>query len=180
MKPVKRIAAIIYLLACLVILGSYAASHIGATAARMAELGALLPFRIAVAVCLGIIGIQALYVLGLVIFDRPEPKAVRPVGNPGIEVTTTALAAVARAAARGDDLLIEDVEARVRGREQAAVDVRVEAIALDGQDLNGMGARLQERVARACEQMLGAPGVTVRVRFLPTKTVTATREVSGE
>ena len=40
--------------------------------------------------------------------------------------------------------------------------------------------RIEERVQGACEQLLGATGVTVLVRFLPSKTTTVTREVSGE
>ena len=40
--------------------------------------------------------------------------------------------------------------------------------------------RIEERVQGACEQLLGATGVNVLVRFLPSKTTTVTREVSGE
>lgn len=180
MKPLKRAAAVAYLLACLVVLGSYAASHVGATAVRMAEISATLPFKIAVLVCLSIIAIQALYVLGLVLFSRPEPKSIRPAASPDIEVATAALATVARHAAQEDDVLIEGVEVRALGREGDAVAVRIEAIDLVEQDLAAAGQRMQKRVAKACERMLGASVATVRVRFLPTKTMTATREVTGE
>ena len=57
------------------------------------------------------------------------------------------------------------------------VHLEIEAIALVDGDLAALGQDMQGRVQRACEQMLGVPGVSVRVRFLPSKTVTVTREV---
>lgn len=181
MKPLKRFASVIYLLACLVVLGSYAASFAGPFAERMAELRGELPFRVTILVCLGIIAVQALYVLGLVLFHRPPATCVHPGGHPDIEVTREAIGSVARAAAAADeDVMIESVAVRVEGRTHAAARVEIEAIALDDTGLEGRAHRMRQRVEEACEQMLGTPGIVARVRFLPSRTVTVTREVSDD
>jgi hypothetical protein len=39
---------------------------------------------------------------------------------------------------------------------------------------------MQQRIEEACDTMLGTPGTTTRVRFLPSKTTVQTVEVSGE
>ena len=50
--------------------------------------------------------------------------------------------------------------------------------------MNGRGicwlSAMQQRIEEACDTMLGAPGTTARVRFLPSKTTVQTVEVSGE
>ena len=91
MKPFKKVAAVVYLLASLMVLGSYVASLAGPFTGRMRELERMLPFRVAIAACLAIIALQALYVLGLVLFSRPAPKSVRPGGAADIEVTLAAV-----------------------------------------------------------------------------------------
>lgn len=181
MKPFKKMCAIIYLLACIAVLGTYGLSLVGPATERMAELRELPAFRIALLVCMAIMAVQALYVLGLAIFERPEPESVHPGANPDIEVTRSALEAVARATAKAeDDVLIEDVRVRVTGRERDSVRIQIDAIALVNEGLELMAHRMQRHVEAACDRMLGCSGATVRVRFLPSKTVTVTREVSGE
>ena len=58
--------------------------------------------------------------------------------------------------------------------------VKVEAIALDDRDVASLAAAMQQRIEKACDTMLGTPGTTARVRFLPSKTTVQTVEVSGE
>lgn len=181
MRPLKRAAAILYLLCCVFALGSFACSIVGPAQERMAYLLGLPAFRIALLAATGVIAIQALYVLGLVIVWRPEPRSVHPDANPDIEVTCPAIEKVARmAAVDDDDVLVESVRARVAGREAARVRIKVEAIALANEGLPGMAHRMQQRVQDACEAMLGCPGVHVRVRFLPSKTTTEIKEASDE
>ena len=57
---------------------------------------------------------------------------------------------------------------------------KVEAIALDDKDVASLATAMQQRIEEACDTMLGAPGTTARVRFLPSKTTVQTVEVSGE
>ena len=181
MKPFKKVAAVVYLLASLMVLGSYVASLAGPFTGRMRELERMLPFRVAIAACLAIIALQALYVLGLVLFSRPAPKSVRPGGAADIEVTLAAVASAARTAAAAEpDVLVEDVDVRARGREAGRVDIRVEAIALSDGSARELAHRVQSRVDAACERLLGAGCASCRVRFLPAKTVTLTKEVPGE
>ena len=105
---------------------------------------------------------------------------MRLAGNPNIEVSVAALASVARAAAEDADVMIEHVEARVAGRDKGEARITIEAIALTQQNLEGLALRVQDRAQEACDQMLGVPGAQVKVRFLPSTTVTVTKEVAGE
>ena len=51
---------------------------------------------------------------------------------------------------------------------------------LDHRDVASLAAAMQQRIEEACDTMLGTPGTTARVRFLPSKTTVQTVEVSGE
>lgn len=82
MRPLKRAAAILYLLCCVFVLGSFACSIVGPAQERMAYLLGLPAFRIALLAATGVIAIQALYVLGLVIVWRPSPGACTPTPIP--------------------------------------------------------------------------------------------------
>lgn len=179
MGPIKRVGAALYLLACIVVLGGVTAALAGPDPERVRSLLEAPAGRIVFLACVAIMALQALYVLGRVLFARPEPTAVHPAANPGIEVTARALTAVARAAASEDpELMLEDVSAHVWGRAKDSVLIKVDAIDLAGRNLTKLAGALETRVQRACERTLGAPGVAVRVRFFPAKTVTITQEAS--
>ena len=114
-------------------------------------------------------------------FARREPSCVHPAGERNIEVTLAALSSCARTAAERDDrVMVEHVEARVQGSDESRVRFKVDAIALDERDVASLAVAMQQRIEEACDTMLGTPGTTVRVRFLPSKTTVQTVEVSGE
>ena len=76
--------------------------------------------------------------------------------------------------------MVEHVEARVQGSDESLVRFKVDAIALDDRDVASLATAMQQRIEEACDTMLGTPGTTARVRFLPSKTTVQTVEVSGE
>ena len=79
-----------------------------------------------------------------------------------------------------DRVMVEHVEARVQGSDESLVRFKVDAIALDDRDVASLATAMQQRIEEACDTMLGTPGTTARVRFLPSKTTVQTVEVSGE
>lgn len=177
MGGLRKVALAVYLLAGIVVAGGFAGSLFGPYTERFAVLFSQPVPRTVVAVCLVVVCLQMIVTLIRVLIDRPEPAAMRLSGNPDIEVSVGAVASVARVAASDDrDVMVEDVEARVVGRERDGIRVRVTAIALIDQGIEGLAYRLQQRVADACTSMLGTSGVTVQVRFLPSKTVTMNKE----
>lgn len=177
MARFRKIALTVYLLAGIVVAGGFAGSLFGPYTERFVALLAQPPVRALVVVCLVVVCIQMLVTLIRVIAERPEPASVRLSGDPNIEVSVDAIVSAARIAAADRDIMVEDVDARVTGRERDAVRVRVTAIALIDQGLEGLAFRLQQRVAAACETLLSATPVTVQVHFLPSKTETITKEV---
>ena len=177
MARIRKVVLAVYLLSGIVVTGALTGSLFGPYTARFAELLARPVARVVVAVCLVIVGIQMIATLIRMIAERPESVSVRLGGNPDIEVSTDAIASTARVAAADRDTMVEDVEAHVTGRERDAVRVRVTAIALIDQGLEGLAFRMQQRVADACSALLGSTPVTVQVRFLPSRTETVTKEV---
>ncbi|MDY2777978.1 MAG: hypothetical protein SOU51_06325 [Collinsella sp.] len=180
MGKAAKTAAAIYLLAGTAVAVALSATLFDPLKGRFEVLLANRIFRIALIVCLAICVLQMLYVLARIILDRPEPECVRPAGSDGVEVTVAALESVARSAARDRDALIEDVRCRVMGRDASALKVDIEAIALTDAGLDTLAARIRDRVDASLATLLGSVESTVRVRFLPSKTTTTTREVSGE
>ena len=73
----------------------------------------------------------------------------------------------------------EAVDSKVEAPD-SHVRFKVEAIALDDKDVASLATAMQQRIEEACDTMLGTPGTTTRVRFLPSKTTVQTVEVSGE
>lgn len=178
MARIRKIALAVYLLSGIVVAGTLTGSMFGPYTARFDELLAQPFARAVVAVCLVVVCIQMIIALVRVIAERPEPAFARLGGNPDIEVSADAVASTARVAAAADhDIMVEDVEARVTGRERDAVRVRVTAIALIDQGIEGLAFRAQQRVSDACAALLGSTPVTVQVRFLPSRTETVTKEV---
>ena len=177
MARIRKVALAVYLLAGIVVAGALAGSLFGPYVAHFDELLSRPAVRLVVAVCLVVVCLQMLVTLIRMIVDRPAPAAVRLGANPDIEVSTEAIASTARAAAVDRDLLVEDVSAAVTGRGRDAVRVRVTAIALIDQGLEGLAFRLQQRVADACSALMGPTPVTVQVHFLPSRTETVTKEV---
>ena len=162
MRVLKRALAIVYLAAAIVALGTLVCQFWGPYTYRfMLLLRDPMP-RIVVTVCGGVVAIGVLASFFRLMFARREPSCVHPAGERNIEVTLAALSSCARAAAERDDrVMVEHIEARVQGSDESRVRFKVEAIALD-------------------DTMLGTPGTTARVRFLPSKTTVQTVEVSGE
>lgn len=180
MRRMRRIGLVLYLIAGVLVVGACTGSLFGPYAERISSMLASGSGRVTMAICLAIVALNLLAGLMYLIVDRPEPSCMRLLGNPDIEVSTDALASIARTAAAERDVMVEDVCARVVGRDGSGVDIRIEAIALSQVDVEGLAHRMQERVQAACDEMLGVAGAHVRVRFLPSKTVTVTKEVVGE
>ena len=129
------------------------------------------------AVCLSIVALNMLAVLIFLFVDRPEPTCLRLDGDADIEVTTDALASIARTAASERDVMVEDVRVSIAGRDRARADISIEAILLARCDIESVAHRVQHRVQTACDDMLGVSGARVRVRFLPSTTETITKEL---
>ena len=173
MRVLKRALAIVYLAATIVALGTLVCQFWGPYTYRFMLLMRDPMPRIVVTACGGVVAIGVLVSFFRLMFARREPSCVHPAGERNIEVTLAALSSCARAAAERDDrVMVEHVEARVR--------FKVEAIALDDKDVASLATAMQQRIEEACDTMLGTPGTTTRVRFLPSKTTVQTVEVSGE
>lgn len=177
MGRLKKVGASVYLVAGALVLCSFIGSLAGPFAPRFAELLELPAYQVLMVVCAGVCVLQMLYVLGCILFDRPEPRCVHPLGTPDFEVTIPALESVARTAAQQDDVLVDRVQVRIRGREANAVHITIEAIALGEEGLDVIAESMRRRVERALRDTLGASCSSVRIRFLPTRTTVATKEV---
>lgn len=176
MGRLKKVAASVYLVAGALVLCSFIGSLAGPFAPRFAELLELPAYQVLMVVCAGVCVLQMLYVLGCILFDRPEPRCVHPLGTPDFEVTIPALESVARTAAQQDDVLVDRVQVRIRGREANAVHITIEAIALE-EGLDAIAESMRHRVERALRDTLGASCSSVRIRFLPARTTVVTKEV---
>ena len=181
MRVLKRALAIVYLAAAIVALGTLVCQFWGPYTYRfMLLLRDTMP-RVVVTVCAAIVALGVLIGFFRLMFARREPSCVHPAGERNIEVTLAALSTCARAAAECDDrVMVEHIEARVQGSDESRVRFKVEAIALDDKDVAALATSMQQRIEKACDTMLGTPGTTARVRFLPSKTTVQTVEVSGE
>ena len=182
MRIFKRLVALVYLLSAAASLGVLGMLLFRSGAFRFLPVAADHRFAatVALGVAMAITGLGAFIGACRLFFSRREPDCVRAEGNANIEVTLAALESCARAAAQEEDVLIERVEGRIKGSDRAAVRFKIDAIALEDDNLAAKAQAMQQRVTDACETMLGASGVTTRVRFLSAKTTTHTREVSGE
>lgn len=176
MGRLKKVAASFYLVAGALVLCSFIGSLAGPFAPRFAELLELPAYQVLMVACAAICVLQMLYVLGCILFDRPEPRCVHPLGTLDFEVTIPALESVARTAAQQDDVLVDRVQVRIRGREANAVHITIEAIALE-EGLDAIAESMRHRVERALRDTLGASCSSVRIRFLPTRTTVVTKEV---
>ena len=176
MRVLKRALAIVYLAAAVVALGTLVCQFWGPYTYRfMLLMRDPLP-RIVVTACGGVVALGVLVGFFRLMFARREPSCVHPAGERNIEVTLAALSSCARTAAEHDDrVMVEHVEARVQGSDESRVRFKV-----DDRDVASLAAAMQQRIEEACDTMLGTPGTTARVRFLPSKTTVQTVEVSGE
>ncbi len=187
-RVLGKIGALLYLVAAVAVtgvaLGSGIAPVMGTVAEpftkRLALMLELMPARIALAICAAILLLGVLITVIRTFVTRRPPDAVHPEGDPDIQVTCAALTSIARAAAEAEGVMVESVKARVMGKDRSQIRFTIEAIAFTNSDLKRYAAYIQERVQAACERMLGATGVTVSVRFLPSKTTVVTKEVSRE
>ena len=91
-----------------------------------------------------------------------------------------------------DEVIVEEVEAEILRHGHTAefavqsvygryanvmANMADETMAQRAADLDDVAQRMRQRVEAALETMLGTPAASVRVRFLPSKTTTVTREV---
>ena len=182
MRLLKKFGAVLYLAAAIVVVGGFACAQYAPSliSRRVDALLAHPAGRIVLILSLVIVGAGVLLSALFALLEHRPPSSVHPAGNPHIEVRLAALSSAARAAAEAEDILVEDVRTRVMGHNDSQVRVTLEVIAFTDTGLEALGRRIEESVQGACEQLLGATGVTVLVRFLPSKTTTVTREVSGE
>ena len=178
MRAIRRISAVIYLLAAGCVLGVSTCRMLGVSLGRLDGMLERQPGRIALLVLTAIVALGVLITVIRAFAERPDPICVHPAGNPDIEVTLAALTSTAkRAAAGSDDVMIESVEGKIGGRGRDEVRLTIEAIAFTEEGLEPLADRMRQRVVDACERMLGTSGVTARVRFLPSKTTIVTKEV---
>lgn len=180
MGRAKRLAAGLYLVAGAVVVATFSAAAFGPFGPRLTSMLGHPAFRAFLGACLAICALQLLYTLGRIVFDRPEPACVHPQGAPDVEVTLAALESVARSAARVDGLIVEEVRCGIKGRDASSILVEVQAIALEESALDGLASRVSDRVRSALDSLLGPSSARVRVRFLPSKTTTVTREVHND
>ena len=173
MRVIRKIGYMVYLLASVAVLGAMAAWLFGnpSVALRLRHLLATPYFRPTLAVCMAVVAVRVLASAIVGLTRKRELEFVHPGGNESIEVAVPALENAARIAAESDVVMVEDVEGHVTGRGDGAR-LRVQAIALTDEGLEGLAQHVQLSVKEACERMLGCEGVSVQVRFLPSKTVT--------
>lgn len=137
------------------------------------------PARIAATAAACVAAAGALLVFIRALARGMEPDSIRLTANEDIEVRLAAVESCARTAASEDpDVLIDRVDARVRGKARDEVRFTIDAIYLGNSDLKFRAEEVQRAVERACDRMLGIEATSVRVRFLPAKTVTLSKEVN--
>ncbi|HIU05468.1 MAG TPA: alkaline shock response membrane anchor protein AmaP [Candidatus Coprousia avicola] len=180
MRVIKKIGALLYLLAAIVVLGLVTGLTYGPFTARFERLLDNAAVQVVLAVCLVALALGALITVLAIFLARREPVCLHPGGNPDIEVSIAALKATATTAAEREGVLVESVTGRIFGRDHDQVRFTVETIALTDEELAPLAKRVQDAIERACEETLGTPGVTALVRFLPAKTTVVTKEVSRE
>ena len=181
MRAAKRIALLVYALACLFSVGSLALAQMGPYTQRFADLLGMLPYRIAVGVCLGIVGVQVVVSAARAVFTpRPVRSVVYPDETMGIEVSLDALAASVRAAVEETgELMVESVDAHARNPRPDSAVVEAVVIPLVDEDLVACAVAAQERADAACQRLAGAQIAEVRVRVLPSKTTVVRKEVEA-
>lgn len=182
MRVLRKLVAIVYLAAALCALGWFGGMVFTSYSARLTLLlRHEYTARIAVLVSIGITSLGVLITVARLLFSRPEPKSLKLEGAQQIEVALAAVESCARAtAAAEDDMLVERVMGRIQGSGSTRVRLVVELIYLGDENLKSLGNRVRDDIERSCSDLLGSEAVSVRVRFLPTKTKTLTKEVSGE
>ncbi len=182
MRVLKKLLAIVYLAAAICALGWFGGMVFTTYSARLTlllrhEYAA----RIAVLASIGITALGVLITVLRLLMSRPEPKGLKLEGGQQVEVALAAVESCARAtAAAEDDMLVERVMGRIQGTGAARVRLVIELAYLGDEDLKSVGNRVGANIERACNGLLGAEAVSVRIKFLPTKTKTLTKEVSGE
>lgn len=170
MRVFKKICALVFLLAAVGSLGFLGGLIHPATTGRFTELMGRLPLRVALVVCMALTALGVVTVVLRTLFQRRPISVVRLQGRSDIEVATDAVSSVARIAAEEAGVMVESVRCRAAAADVAGVRVEIEAIAFVDQGLSQLADRVQDAVRRACETLLGTSDVTVRVRFLPSKT----------
>lgn len=180
MRIFKKICALVYLLSAIVVLGLVTGLTYGPFTARFERLLDHPVAQVVLAVCLVLLALGALITVLAIFLARREPTCLNPGGNPDIEVSLSALDSTVRSAAEREGVLVESVRGRIFGRSRDQVRFTVEAIAFTDQGLTELAERVQASIEHACEQTLGASGVTALVRFLPAKTTVVTKEVPRE
>lgn len=170
MTAFKKFCTVVYLVATALVLGCLLGLLYGPFMGRFQVLIASRGGRVFLVACCAVIAVGAAASACSVFLRRREPDCIHPAGHADIEVTCSALESAARAAASAEDVMVERVRVRAESRDDSAASVYIEAIAFVNEGLDELARRVQQRVRAACEQMLGVGDVSVRVRFLPSKT----------
>lgn len=176
MATFKKVCAVIYLMASIIALACLLGLMFGPFTGRFQLLIASNGGQALLGACVVIAFAGSLASACRVLVRRPEAAYIHPAGHEDIEVTTAALASVARTAASQLDVMVEDVSVRVDARDGSSARVRIDAIAFVNEGLDELAQRVQLAVRTACEHMLGAGDVAVRVRFLPSETIVVAKE----
>ncbi len=172
MRVLKRLCAFIYLVATVVTLGCLVGLLYPALAPGLDDVLEDAPSRIAVIAVAGVVALGVLVTVVRLMRAPRDRDALHPGGRPDVEVTVAALASTARTAVEREGVMVESVRCRISGSDRSQVHFTIEAIAFSNDGLSALADRIEARVARACEDFIGAAGVTCRVRFLPSKTTT--------
>lgn len=137
--------------------------------------------RLAMAVGLSVLSLGVLISWARMTFTRKPVSCVHPAGDKRIEVSLAAIESCARTAAtEAADVMVENVEGKIAGKAGAEVKLELDIIAFTEQGLAELGSKIESHVVSACEAFLGTDGVSCRVRFLPARTTSQTKEVTDE
>lgn len=182
MRVFRRICAVIYLFAAIVALGGFAAYIFSPLSSALGhQLLHNHVLRIFVAVCLIIAAVGAVGLVIAVFAQKAAPECVHVNGNEKIQVSLSALKHSAESALKDEkDAMVEHINVRVTGTDHSKAQFKIEAIALEENDLEALAKRMQYSVESACVKLVGDGNAIAQVRFLPAKTTTQIREVSGE
>ena len=185
MRLIKRLALLVYVLACVAGVGALALSWAEPWTGFSLETYGInlraLPESAVLVACLAVVALGALVVLCRALFSpRPAPRTLHPVGCAGIEITLRALESSVRAAVEEDgSFMVEEVRGKLR-RRSAEARFTVEVIPLVEADVRGAARAAQQRADAACERLIGVPCAAVTLKVLPATTTTVQKELPDE
>lgn len=125
-------------------------------------------FRLAETILLGI---TAVGLVGMIVFALAAPRKSKQLfverGNGGVRISQAALRSTVKhtvEAHRG--LSLDKVSAKVVGRANPHMDIRVKVSPGENSDLGELGGRLQSEIATTVEHFAGCPVRNVNITFM--------------